>query len=270
MKSTLGGLSGSSRKRLGKVLNRAQIITVTTAVEALGLNRKAAAKLLSGWAQRGWLSRVGRGIYVPISLDAKTTEQGIEEPWVIAQQLYEPCYIAGLSAAEHWDFTEQIFNSLFVVTGKPINKRRRSFGSLRLVIKSVPQKFIFGTQGIWFRKVKVQVSDPSRTVVDLLADPRMGGGIRTVFDIVKEYFKSPHCDPKLLVNHAVQLDNSSVFKRLGFFLEKHLPKETGLIKICRSKLKTGYSQLDPSSPSKKLATSWNLWVPEAFLRTSDD
>ena len=40
----------------------------------------------------------------------------LEDPWVIAAQLYGPCYIGGWSAAEYWDLTEQIFRTVVVMT----------------------------------------------------------------------------------------------------------------------------------------------------------
>jgi|GEM_PF-6032200 len=41
-----------------------------------------------------------------------------DEPWAVAQKLFVPCYVGGWSAAEYWDFTEQIFNSTLVVLAK--------------------------------------------------------------------------------------------------------------------------------------------------------
>ena len=40
----------------------------------------------------------------------------VDESWVLARAVFEPCYIGGWSAAEHWGFTEQIFNSTMVFT----------------------------------------------------------------------------------------------------------------------------------------------------------
>ena len=34
----------------------------------------------------------------------------LEDPLVIAEKLFSPCYVGGWSAAEYWGITEQIFN----------------------------------------------------------------------------------------------------------------------------------------------------------------
>lgn len=41
-------------------------------------------------------------------MDSTTSEILIEEPFVIADSLYRPGYVAGFSAIEHWDLSEQI------------------------------------------------------------------------------------------------------------------------------------------------------------------
>ena len=46
------------------------------------------------------------------------------------------------------------------------------------------------------------VSDPSRTIVDVLDDPSLGGGIRNVADVLREYFQGEHRDDELLVEYG--------------------------------------------------------------------
>jgi predicted transcriptional regulator of viral defense system len=69
------------------------------------------------------------------------------------------------------------------------------------VVRTVDKGAMFGLNTIWRGKAKVNVnvSDPTRTVVDLLDAPELGGGIRTVVDILKSYFHSTYRDPKLLI-----------------------------------------------------------------------
>jgi predicted transcriptional regulator of viral defense system len=50
------------------------LVTINDAVAALGVDRLQAAKTLAHWQQQGWLKRVGRGLYVPIPLDAISTQ----------------------------------------------------------------------------------------------------------------------------------------------------------------------------------------------------
>jgi len=120
---------------------------------------------------------------------------------------------------------------------------------------------MFGLKPIWHGKVKVRVSDPTRTVVDLLDAPLLGGGIGTVVDVLKSYLGSQYRDPKLLIRYAVQLGNKAVFKRLGFLAATFTPSETEIISECRKRLSAGNAKLDPSLPARRLVTAWRVWVP---------
>ena len=43
-------------------------------------------------------------------------EQVVEDPWILVPALFDPAYIGGRTAAEHWDLTEQIFRDIVVYT----------------------------------------------------------------------------------------------------------------------------------------------------------
>lgn len=129
----------------------------------LKLSKPRAAQLLAFWASRGWLSRVQRGLYVPIRLESKTSEGPLEDPWVVATALYSPCYIGGWLAAEHWGLTEQIFRSVLVITTKKPRCRKRVLKGTSFILRSVGSKAMFGLKPIWRGRVRVQVSDPARS-----------------------------------------------------------------------------------------------------------
>ncbi|MBM3791961.1 MAG: hypothetical protein FJW35_16645, partial [Acidobacteria bacterium] len=64
-----GGLRGASRERLARVLRQIKgAIAADDAARALGVSRKEATRLLAGWAKRGWLTRVRRGLFLPVPL----------------------------------------------------------------------------------------------------------------------------------------------------------------------------------------------------------
>jgi len=97
---TPGGIGTESRKRLAEILRRTRgTVAISQAAEILGIPADRAAKMLARWAQQGWMSRVRQGLYVPVPLEARTADVVLEDPWVIAEQLYSPCYIGGWTAA---------------------------------------------------------------------------------------------------------------------------------------------------------------------------
>ena len=168
----------------------------------------------------------------------------------------------------HWGLTEQLFRStLIITTRRPRARRVEARGSV-FIVRTVDKSAMFGLKTIWRGKAKVDVSDPTRTVVDLLDKPELGGGIRTVIDILKSYFQSTYRDPKLLILYADQLGNKAVFKRLGYLATLDAPGEAALIADCRQRLSAGNAKLDPKLPAERLVTAWRLWIPAGFAEAS--
>jgi predicted transcriptional regulator of viral defense system len=260
--STSKGLSGQSRAQLGELLRRTTgTISPTQAARFLKLPPDKAAKLLSRWASQGWLARVRRGLYVPVPLESQTADVALEDAWLVAESLFSPCYIGGWSAAEHWGLTEQIFRTLVVFTTRKPRDRAPVLRGTGFQLRSVREQVLFGLKPVWRGQVRVNVSDPSRTVVDMLADPDIGGGLRATVDALRTYLDSKEFrDIKRLLKYAEQLGNGAVFKRLGFLLERYAPAEKDAIAFCRARLTQGNTKLDPAIPAKRLASAWRLWL----------
>lgn len=261
----IGGLRRASRERLSKVLREARgSISPADVARTLNLEQPDAARLMSKWSSQGWLTRVRRGLYVPVPLESSTSDLPLEDAWVVAQRLFAPCYFGGWTAAAHWGFTEQLFRSILVVTTRRPRARRVEARGAVFVLRTVGQGAMFGLKSVWRGRVKANLSDPTRTVVDLLDTPALGGGIRSVLDILKSYLGSAHRDPQLLIRYADQLGNGAVFKRLGFLAETFAPNEAEIVAECRKRLSAGNAMLDPKLPGGRIITAWRLKVPAGF------
>jgi predicted transcriptional regulator of viral defense system len=256
------GTLPASRARLASVLRAAkEVVSVDVASETLGTDRREAAKLLSRWQQQGWLRRVGHGLYVPVPLDLAGTEQVVADPWVLVPALFGQCYIGGWTAAHHWELTEQLFNETFVFTTRRISEKRVVAQGAAFLLHNVNRKRLFGLKTLWRGSTKVAISDPARTLVDMIAAPEVGGGIDHVADCLGTYLRGKTADRDLLIRHADEFGNGAVFKRLGFLADTQL-NDKQLADKCRVRLTQGYARLDPSLPTTKLITAWHLWVPE--------
>ncbi len=262
----LGGLGKSSREKLSR-LNRAfkdTPFSVSEAQTVLGLPSTETSRFLSTLANHGWAKRLQRGHYFLIPIEASDPDPIVEDPWFAAANLFAPCYVSGWSAAEHWGFTEQIFRSVYVVTGRKLKKRTQSIGGIEFILRAVKPELIFGTKIIWKGKVKALVADPNKLIVDLLDSPECGGGINHLIQIFKAYLKSEHRAIDKLLLYAAKQTNGAIFKRLGYLLEKLAPEEANAIQKCKKSLSTGYSMLDPKLKSDKIITRWRLWIPSSL------
>lgn len=257
---TVSGISAANRRRLER-LHRAShgTLTVQDTARVLGIDTTAAARLLSNWRAQGWIQRVRRGLYVLVPLGASGRVGVVADPWILIAQAFAPCYIGGWSACEHWDLTEQIFREVVVVTSKPVRPRRGEIGGIGYLARVVAAKQLFGTRRVWRDKTPVDVSDPSRTIVDILDVPAVGGGIRHVAEVVRAYFASEHRNDRQLVAYGRRLGNQTVFKRLGFLVEQLGIEAAYLLAECRAARSAGYARLDPSGPPRgRLLRRWGL------------
>ncbi len=254
-------LPENGRSRLTAVLrNSGDLITIEAAANALGVQRAEAAKLLARWGEQGRLKRVHRGLYAPVPLTSGPDEQVLDDPWTLVPMLFEPGFVGGASAAQHWDLTEQVFRSIFVFTARHVRRSAQTIQGTSFVVMHIGQDKIFGTRTLWRGRAKIQVSDPARTIIDMLDNPATGGGIRHVADCLKAYFSRADSMPSTLIEYAERLGNGAVFKRLGFLTER-LNGPTSLIDACAKRLTQGAVRLDPALASPKFLRQWRLRLP---------
>ncbi len=267
--NTLTGIGKIDRERIAAII-RGTKGTISTAEAAGILNVVStdASKMLSRWTKKGWMSRVHRGLYIPVPLESRTADVPLEDPWLIAERLFAPCYIGGWSAAEYLDLTEQIFSTVMVMTVQKPRDRTLKIKETVFMLRTVSEKALFGLKPVWRGQVKISISDPTRTILDMLSDPVLGGGIRSTKDMFTNYMRSENKNLEMLIEYSERLGNGAVFKRLGFLLELITPDETRIIDQCRSRLTTGNAKLDPNINNAKLITRWRLWVPENWKRMS--
>ena len=267
---TISGISSKSRKRLKMLISASNnVLTAQSASRVLSLSRLESARLLSRWHNAGWLKRVKRGVYWPVQLEENPDEIAIEYPWLIADNLFAPGYIGGFSAIKHWDFSEQIFEPIVYLTVKPIAKREMIFSDTKFKLKTIKPYKVFGTKAVWRNSVKIPVSDPSKTIIDLLDDPPFGGGMRVVIDFFMEYWNSEYKDIDLLVKYAKKMRNKTIFKRLGFLLEIKGIADSKTIERLKKNISSGYSEFDPAIEGDCVFRRWNLKIPQSWKKEYD-
>lgn len=254
------------QQRLARLLRATKgPIRIDDAVLALELERSHAAKLLAAWHKQGFIRRVSRGLYVPVPPTALGQAQVLDDPSVLVPELYEPGYIGGWSALEHWELTEQLYRSVCVLTAKRTRYGETTHQGVRFFVKHIASKKVFGTKSLWRGVVKVRISDPHKTALDIIDDPYLGSGLQHTIDCLREY-KARYSDSRSmaqLLNYAEQTNIGSLYKKLGFLAE-YLNFAPDFIDACAQRLTTGYTHLDKKAKEQKLVTKWRLWVPEGY------
>jgi predicted transcriptional regulator of viral defense system len=252
------------RTQLSQVLRGAgEIVSVDDVSGILQIERQVASRLLARWNGQGWVRRLRRGFYAPVPIAAFGQKQVLEDSWVVVPELFGPACIGGWSAAEHWGLTEQLFRSTCVLTARPIREKEQTIEGISFTLKHVRPEVLFAMRPVWRGSVRIDVSSPAKTIIDMLDDPAIGGGIRHVADCLAAYFEREDASSDDLLDIADRLGNRAVFKRLGFLAER-LRGRQDLVEACHECLSRGTAKLDPSAPCPSLVTRWRLWVPPSW------
>jgi predicted transcriptional regulator of viral defense system len=165
------------------------------------------------------LERVGRGRYLvrPLRSQSRpTTASAVLKAAVLLRG--EPYYVGGLWALTFHRFTEQQYVS---VLDAFVTRRHRSrrLGGARLVFHRVsPERLSYGTFATELEGMSVQLSDPARTLIDLLDFPALAGGGSEALRIVKQTL--PRVDRAKVIEYAARGARSSTCQRLGVLLER--------------------------------------------------
>jgi predicted transcriptional regulator of viral defense system len=252
-------LPAQAVKLFQKVQGKSNIFTREDAARALNIKPNYLNILLHRLEEMGWIMRLEREKYLIIPIEAGRNGSWTEHPFVIASYLVDPYAIAYWSALSHWDYTEQLLKTTFVLTTKQkFNRSRQILGETYRFIR-IPEKKFFGVMLVWVGDYNVMVTDRERTLIDCLDHPEYCGGMSEVAKGLREAFEEKKLSTHKLLDYAERIGNRTVFKRLGYLLEILDLDFPEVEKQCLKRISRGYSKLDPTMPIKgKYNAKWNL------------
>jgi len=256
------GLSGANRAFVAQINRDLRgPFTPADAAAATGMDHARVARLLRHLAEEGWVSRLQRGLYTTVPLEAEDPENWGADPWAVAMAALAPGYVGGWTALHHWDLTDQIFSTTVFVTARPVARRRRTIGGVQFELRHRSESALFGTRRVWREGAPVEVSDRERTLVDCLDDPSLGGGLRHTTEALVTYAERPDVSWRRLVEYGDRLGNRTVFKRFGYIAETFALGDQELIEACLRRVSAGVGRLDPTRPGEGAITArWGLRI----------
>ena len=196
------------------------------------------------------LERIGRGKYLvrPLrTLSRPTVTSAAVQTAALLQG--EPYYLGGLWALTFHRLTEQQYVS---VLDAFVARRHRSqrLGGARLVFHRVSSgRLGYGSVVTDLEGMSVQLSDPERTLIDLLDFPALAGGGGEAVRMVKQTL--PRVDRAKLAEYAARGARSSTCQRLGVLLERAGTAPRRLAELHRRVLRTkSVLSMDPGAPRR--------------------
>jgi len=192
-------------------------VTLEDIREKVGANvaRDVASRLVAKKA----LERIERGKYLVRPLRSMSRPTAASAAVQAAASLQgEPYYLGGLWALTFHRLTEQQFVS---VLDAFVARRRgsRQLAGARLVFHRVsPERLTYGTMAAEVEGMSVRLSDPERTLVDLLDFPALAGDSSEALRVAKTVL--PRLQHARVLEYAARGARASTCQRLGLLLER--------------------------------------------------
>jgi predicted transcriptional regulator of viral defense system len=242
-----------------------QIITVSDIVDVLDIPRKSAKDMAYGLKEKGWLERIAHGKYLILPLAAGENAVYTEHEFVIGSALVEPMYVGYWSAMTHHGLTEQLPQTVYIVTTARAQEREIHGVTYRPV--TVTEQKFFGYQPTAVGSNQVNVSSVEKTLVDCADHPEFCGGIGELAKAMQNAVET-RCSWERVVEYLRRVGNGAATKRIVYLadqLDIDLPEYWDLVE----NFTTGYPLLDPTREATGTRDSkYQLRLnvsPESFL-----
>lgn len=229
---------------------------------------RAAYNIASRLTRRGVLSRVGQGIYAVKPLRSLGRPYSLSPLAAVGELLKgEAYYCGGLSVLNLHGLTEQVYPGrvdAFVIERR---NRLRLAGAQVFFHVARRKALTVGVIETTVDGIKVRISDPERTLIDLLEYPKLGGGAANALQVVSASL--PRISASKLVKYARQLAHPTTCRRLGFILEAQGFPESIWQPLLSSRRGVAHgSALVRDAPKRGLYNSrWRLSINHDLNRT---
>ncbi|MCB2209438.1 type IV toxin-antitoxin system AbiEi family antitoxin domain-containing protein [bacterium] len=253
------------------VEKKGPIFTVEDAynvAEQLSLTPAQMSKTLSKMSKSNWLARLKRGTYL---VQSSLLSEEIH-PFAIAQALVSPIAISHWSALSYHGFTTQIPPMVQASTPAKVvtpemrsGKAYRPRGTAAWRVLNIEIEYIHVSEarfwGFTYEWVsswhRVPITDPERTILDLIARSDLFGGILMAIETINANLEK--IDLPKLVNYALRYNVGSYIKRLGWILEIN-NVQADILRPLQDYPTQNYYLLNPQGRKQGAPISrWNLY-----------
>lgn len=222
--------------------------------EEYGLSKSSITVVFHHLKQDGWVTNLRRGVYAlgPALLGGSPLHE-----FEIAMHLVSPAAISHWSAFHYHGLTDQIPNTVCVLTTSNTAPRiKKRDGTSFRFIRVKPSRY-FGIEKIWVGDAKINITDLERTLLDGLMMSKYCGDFAEVMHAFQ--LSSARINIEKIVNYSLRLDVTTS-KRLGWILSK-LGVSSDKLKPLKELSMKGYRKLDVGGPSKGPCDStWGIQV----------
>ena len=235
---------------------KCKLITNDFATKVFGGSRKA-ANTVDRLRKKGRLIQLERGKYILVPIKAPNQMWTPNELVVASLWMGNaPYYVGYFTMYNYWGFTEQVPQTVFILTQKSLAKK---IGDTRYKAIKISSKKYYGIEKIKIDDEEVAISDRERTLVDFIYNPI--GSFEILKQILAQNIKKISAGK--FIEYLIRFPEASVRKRAGYLLEQLNYPKNSLAKLKRSLGDPGtYVVLNTFNKSRKgkINKDWGLIV----------
>lgn len=246
---------------------RTGVHRVTTAdiVSALDVTSPTAAVVLSRLARKGALERIGRGIYETRPMRA------VGIPWATSALIAVAAlldgrdyYIGGPVALTTHHLTEQVYHAVVDVF-TPEQRPTSMHGQAQIVFHTLrwPEAYHLGVIDVAMEKVTVRMSDPERTLLDLIDRPGLLGSSRSALSLVRRAIRLIDIDR--IIAYATRWPRRATRQRLGYLLDRAGVERARLVSLLPDGRPTHVVSLLVDEPARgSIHSPWRVRANDTY------
>lgn len=214
------------------------IITSNDISKNFNISGSYANILLGRLYKKGVIKRIEKGKYTCLN-----------DALVIANNIICPSYISFFTAASIKGYTEQIPRSIQLATTFP--KKSITFNGNVVDFINLPSWSFYGYLKKRRNDLAIFIVEDEKLIIDILLKPRTVGNFEEIVEIIK----NTKIRERKMKEFVLRIKNSTLLKRLGYFLEKYKSIDISNIAI----KDRNYITLNPfKSSSKYTNKKWRI------------
>ncbi|MBS3138747.1 hypothetical protein J4207_03515 [Candidatus Woesearchaeota archaeon] len=135
---------------------------------------------------------------------------------VVASNLVWPSYITGWTALRYHNLTEQLPNTIEIITSKKRKKRELSFQEMNIKFITTKPGLMFGFVKCIREEKEFFIAEPEKALIDAALYKIIS--LSEIEDIIVSNF--PRLQKSKLISYLLRIANKSLIKRFGYILDK--------------------------------------------------
>jgi len=134
---------------------------------------------------------------------------------IIASNIIWPSYISCWSALRYYNLTEQLPQTIQVITPKARKKREIKFNNEKIRFIKIKTKNFFGYKKEPYQKFNIFIAKKEKALIDSVLLKKIS--FSEISEIIKNNIKTINID--LFINYLTKIKNKALIKRFGFLFE---------------------------------------------------